>query len=474
MEKYCISIDWLQLYCICNFVVGVRDSIVSEAECDHIYMVREDISTALWTEVYGVYRGKLKVAVLCRAPRSSAMDKQGCTLKLENRVLYSKEWLPILRRILADLQLQYKGITRIDLCYDCNKLAGGRSVGKFLFDYATAAPYQEGHIVRVGSRRFSIHGIRNRGGAMEINSMRWGSQGSDIGAYCYNKSLEMIEIKEKPWILEKWEANGLINEWDMGAWTKLSDARKRFEIEDGKSADYVHTPVWRFEISIKSHAKDLLDLATGDLFQLSLDYIEQQGAIERLFYVYAQKAFHFRMSTGQKTIREYPDIKIFERNNVEVSQCPHFVSRYLDSGRTEKVCYNILKKMIETYSDLSSAQLNSLQSAMDFLLTTAGKKMASVRLIRQAQQLSNLRAHRFVAFDDALYLGSIEAARVARRDLSVDPHYSFIRSLIDATERELMVDKAIAEGAQVDGYPYGLTYSMPLPLPPSDGVAAHQ
>ena len=99
--------------------------------------------------------------------------------------------------------------------------------------------------------------------------------------------------------------------------------------------------------------------------------------------------------------------------------------------------------------------------------------MASVRLIRQAQQLSNLRAHRFIAFDDALYLGSIEAARVARRDLSVDPHYSFIRSLIDATERELMVDKAIAEGAQVDGYPYGLTYSMPLPLPPSDGVAAY-
>ena len=116
MEKYCISVDWLQLYCICNFVIGVRDSIVSEADYDHIYMVREDISTALWTEVYGVYKGKLKVAVLCRAQRSTAMDRQGCTLKLENRVLYSKEWLPILRNILADLQLQYQGITRIDVC----------------------------------------------------------------------------------------------------------------------------------------------------------------------------------------------------------------------------------------------------------------------------------------------------------------------------------------------------------------------
>lgn len=445
---------------------------MTEGDSDSIYMVREDISTSLWTEVYGVYRGKLKVAVLCRAPRSSAMDPKGCTLKLENRVLYSKEWLPILRSILTNLQLQYKGITRIDLCYDCNKLAGGRSVGKFLYDYATAAPYQEGHIVRVGSRRFAFHGIRNRGGAMEVNSMRWGSQGSDIGAYCYNKSLEMIEIKEKPWILDKWEANGLINEWDMGAWQKLSDARKKFEIEDGKSADYVHVPVWRWEISVKAHAKDLLDLDTGELFQLSLDYIEQQGAIERLFYIYAAKAFHFRMSTGQKTIREYPDLTIFERK-VEVSQCPHFVSRFLDSGRTEKVCYNVLKRMIETYSDLSSAQMNSLQSAMDFLLSVSGKKVASIRLIRQAQQLANLRAHRFVAFDDALYLGSIEAARVARRELSIDPHYSFVRSLLDAVERELMVDKAIEEGAQVDGYPYGLTYSMPLQLPPSDAVAAH-
>lgn len=472
MEKYCISVDWLQLYCICNYVMNVRDSIVSETERPYIYMVREDISTALWTEVYGVYRGKLKVAVMCRAPRSSAMDAKGCTLKLENRVLYSKEWLQILRSILADLQLQYKGITRIDLCYDCNKLAGGRSVGKFLYDYATAAPYQEGHIVRVGSRRFAFHGIRNRGGAMEVNSMRWGSQGSDIGAYCYNKSLEMIEVKEKPWILDKWEANGLINEWDMGAWSKLTDARRKYEIEDGKSADYVHTPVWRWEISVKAHAKDLLDLDTGELFQLSLDYIEQQGAIERLFYVYAAKAFHFRMSTGQKTIREYPDLTIFERN-IEVSQCHHFVSRFLDSGRTEKVCYNTLKRMIETYSDLSSAQMNSLQSAMDFLLTVSGKKMASVRLIRQAQLLNNLRARRFVAFDDALYLGSIEAARVAKRNLSIDTHYSFIRSLLDAVEREMLVDKAISEGAQVDGYPYGLSYSMPPLLPPSDEVTAH-
>lgn len=466
MEKYCISVDWLQIYCLCNYVVGVRDTVVSEDGSSDIYMVRENISTALWTEVYSVFQGKLKVAVLCRAPRSSTMDAKGCTLKLENRVLYSRQWLSILRSILSDLQLQYKGITRIDLCYDCNKLAGGLSVGKFLFDYATAAPYQEGHIVRVGSRRFAFHGIRNRGGAMEVNSMRWGSQGSDIGAYCYNKSLEMIEVKEKPWILERWEANGLINEWDMGAWNKLTDARKRYEIEDGKSADYVHTPVWRWEISVKSHAKDLLDLDTGELFQLSLDYIEQQGAIEKLFYVYAAKAFHFRMSTGQKTIREYPDLTIFERG-VEVSQCPHFVSRFLDSGRTEKVCYNTLKRITETYSDLSDAQLNSIHSAMDFLLTVSGKKVAATRLIRQAQLLNTLRANRFVSFDDALYLGSIEAARVARRNLSIDTHYTFTRSLIDAVERELMMDAATAEGAQVDGYPYGLDYSMPLPLYPA-------
>lgn len=466
MEKYCISVDWLQIYCVCNYVVGVRDTVVSENGSSNIYMVREDISTALWTEVYSVFQGKLKVAVLCRAPRSSAMDAKGCTLKLENRVLYSRQWLSILRSILSDLQLQYKGITRIDLCYDCNKLAGGLSVGKFLFDYATAAPYQEGHIVRVGSRRFAFHGIRNRGGAMEVNSMRWGSQGSDIGAYCYNKSLEMVEVKEKPWILERWEANGLINEWDMGAWNKLTDARKRYEIEDGKSADYVHTPVWRWEISIKSHAKDLLDLNTGELFQLSLDYIEQQGAVERLFYVYAAKAFHFRMSTGQKTIREYPDLTIFERA-VEVSQCPHFVSRFLDSGRTEKVCYNTLKRITETYSDLSDAQLNSIHSAMDFLLTVSGKKVAATRLIRQAQLLNTLRARRFVSFDDALYLGSLEAARVARRNLSIDTHYSFTRSLIDAVERELMTDAAEQEKMQLDGYPYGVNYSMPLPLYPA-------
>lgn len=29
MEKYCISVDWLQLCCICNFAVGVGEVIVA-------------------------------------------------------------------------------------------------------------------------------------------------------------------------------------------------------------------------------------------------------------------------------------------------------------------------------------------------------------------------------------------------------------------------------------------------------------
>lgn len=466
MEKYCISIDWLQVYCICNYLRGVRVSNGEEpANNEVIYLMREEIATALWLEVYSVYLGRVKVATLCKSPRSSAMDARGCTLKLENKVLYSHRWLEVLRRVMDDCGLIYKGITRIDLCYDCNRLAGGKSVQKFLCDYVTASPYQEGHIVRVGSRRFAVHARRNAGGAMEINSMRWGSQGSDIGAYCYNKSLELLEVKDKPWIRETWEKNGLINEWDNVGWRGLSEKKKKNAIENGDTTNYIHTSVWRWEISVKSHAKDILNIDTGELFTLSLEYLETQAAVEKLFYVYAAKAFHFRQSQGQRTVREYPDVTIFERG-CEVSSRPYRITKLLDSGKTEKVCYNTLHKIMETYTDLSSAQLNSIQSAMDLLLCVAGKKSSAIRLQRQANFLNNMRAHKYLAYDDFLYLGSLEAARLAKRDIDAGAHYSFMRSLVDSVILSLDADKAAEEGIIVDGYPYGVNYSMPAPLYP--------
>ncbi len=438
MEKYCISVDWLQVYCICNYFQESEEERVPVADFS---LRKKEFGTSLWQDVYEVERERLVVATICASPRSSVMDSKGCTLKLENRVLYSTQYMELLENIMSAFGMRYVGVSRIDICYDCNVLKGGYSVRKFLTDYVVSQPFQEGHIIRNGSRRFSMHAKRGKNGAMEINSMRWGSPASDIGSYCYNKSLEMLEVKEKPWIIDVWERNGLLHEIDEKGWKSLSDAQRKYKCESGDSSEYVHNEVWRFEISIKAHGKDILNMETGELFRLSTEYLKSQKHIERLFYIYAQKVFDFRQSTGQKTVREYPKREIFEHPaQPEISSRPYKINAFLDSGRSEKVCYNKLVKLSEEYSDLSDAQLVSIQSALDFVLSVAGKKSAIVRLKRQEGELRNLRAKKFIGYDDYMYLGSLEAARIARRELSANEHYSFIQSLLKEVRIECEKD----------------------------------
>ena len=74
MEKYCISVDWLQVYCLNNL------SAVPEkgyADFKEFTTKKTDRVTPLWTEVYTVYMGNTEVAEYCRFPRSSAMDARG-------------------------------------------------------------------------------------------------------------------------------------------------------------------------------------------------------------------------------------------------------------------------------------------------------------------------------------------------------------------------------------------------------------
>ena len=148
-EKFAISLDWMQYYCVRSTKEMPKEFTTTRGS----YVIeKQDYGTNLWEDVYVIKHGDREFATLCMNPRNSGVPERGCTLKLANRVLYSHEWLNESKSIMAVLGLQYKGITRVDVCYDCNKLAEGRSVSEFLMQYFSHAPYCEGHIIRSGSR----------------------------------------------------------------------------------------------------------------------------------------------------------------------------------------------------------------------------------------------------------------------------------------------------------------------------------
>lgn len=425
MEKYCISVDWLQVYCL-NNLSDVPQS--GYADCREFSSEKTAHITPLWQEVYVIKYQGMDVATYCRFPRSSAIDVRGCTIKLHNRVLYSAGFIEMLKSIMKFLNVQYVGVTRLDLCYDCNWLHGHRSVHDFLFQYFVHAPYCSGHIIRNGSRKVQINATRAQHGATVISAMRWGSKSSAVGVYCYNKSLELLEVHDKPWIREAWEKCGLINDYDADGWNSLDDRAKQASIDGGFSDKYLKTSVWRFEISIKSEGKDILNLSTGQLFRIDLSYLTTQEYIEHLFYVYANKYLDFRESTGQSEIRNYPKMCIFEvSGNSELK--PIHINKNADTGRMEKMAANRLKKLAATYSDLTTQDLSMINSAINFLYEISGMKKHAHEQRKYETYFDHIAAYRSLSAEKQDYFLFLQYAHERRMEYSAASVGDYIRQL---------------------------------------------
>lgn len=421
MEKYCISLDWLQTFC---HATKIAEGSYSSRGYNFI-VKKEDYETAQFKDIYTVVYQSHPAATIQQTPRTSVINPLATCVKLSNRVLYCEQYINILYAIQEALNMTYKGITRLDLCYDCNSLHDGRNVERFIRQFVSTEPMTAGHIIRNGSSRFQLHGTRKNTSVATLNSIRWGSPNSRISAYCYNKTLELTEVKDKPWIRKMWEENGLEYDIDTLTLNTLTPRQRNKKQENDTLREYVKKSVWRFEISTKSQGMDVLNMSTAEIFRLSPRYLEHAPQIAKLFHIYAAKVFDFRINTGQKQIRNYHKLQLFE-NSPEITSKPFYWSRSADTGRMEKICFNKLQKLSREYVDLAEPRRLGLLSAMEFLQELQGKKTQTVRLQRYTQYLNTLYTQKFIAHEDLLYFGAMETAAQARREIHSDSLYELI------------------------------------------------
>lgn len=418
MENYCISIDWLQTF---NYGKPLTEGKFTYK--NYAFVVKhENHETPLFLDVFSIKWQNRKIATILQRPRNAVIHPLSTCVKLENRVLYSQRYIELLYAINTAFELRYKGITRLDICYDCNHLHGGRDVPRFLRQFMTKTPLKKGHIIRTGSQRFTAHGTRSNTSIANISSMRWGSPNNDITAYCYDKTLEMCEVKRKPWILETWDKNGLKYDIEQDAIDKMTEREKKSKIDSGTMKEHVKTSVWRFEISITAKGKDIINMSTGELFRLSPDYLEHEEQVHELFYIYAGRCFDFRINKGCKRIRDYEPLQIFE-NQYQQTKKPYSLSKSADTGRIEKICFNKLFRLNEQYTDLAEPYRNSLLQVMEFLKILSGLKYETARLKKESAYLAHLRAEKYISEDTETYFRALTQARENRKDLDAITFY---------------------------------------------------
>lgn len=329
-------------------------------------------------EFHSIYRNSVTIKLhgfpICHVhyiPKSSALERHGCAVKVANRLLYSSTWSFHLHNVVDALGLQVRSITRADLCCDFVRFANGQLPNQFIHHYLRdSVGKRKWTYIRHGSNSFTTIGkkvLRMEDGSTELKAktkiksvttefdyLRFGTRNSGCSVYLYNKSLELKEQHGKPWIRQSWIDAGLI----------------KSSYEEGEE----EPQVYRLELSLQAKGMTVRAkrLPNGDfckaetIRRLASDDFALQANLEETFWAYQYKYFRFKVCTGQKYRKDMKDLVLFE-HEIEPLLKPCYLNKNLDSGVSERNAASVIQRLCFKPGIINGTQQQTLLEACDIL-----------------------------------------------------------------------------------------------------------
>lgn len=228
--KISVSIDWFQTH---NTQTPKLDpGIHGRFEVKHRGRVAE------FQNHYEIFLFGERVATLAAHPDKGILNPDCSFLKIDNKFL-NRDLKLLVEEINETLCLNFRNVSRVDIACDFNTFKNNLHPETFIERFI---PQRKPKYVKLRRSVWSMVGKHERGqrGSRKTENsysyLRFGNPRSNVCYYLYNKSLEMQEKKNKPWIREKWEADNLDQQQD----------------------------VWRLEFRIHSCSKGLIDEDAGE------------------------------------------------------------------------------------------------------------------------------------------------------------------------------------------------------------------
>lgn len=262
--KQIINIDWLAYSAYGNVGETTLFNRFKVVPKEHGSQVFKNVASIVTTDTAE------EVAQMQYNPRSSALKANLVIVKLANRCLYEYDYIALIRTINEGLNLEYNSLSRLDICADF-----------YSFEYCTPQElirqFLQRKLRRYGKSKYVLHGNQDR--AQEYEYLRFGSPTSDVVCYLYNKSLEMREVKYKPYIVRQW--------------SQLS-----YKYEDISPAP----DVWRLEFRLNGdNIKTLCD-ENGELCDLTLNSLNNKSTLLHLYSALVNKFWRWAKPTANKFI----------------------------------------------------------------------------------------------------------------------------------------------------------------------------
>lgn len=299
--KKTISIDWLQLYCSASQFTPHRD----------YQWLEKSFQTRHFRKQYEVvFRGEL-VATVQTQPTSNIIPADAMIIKFSNRELYGQNLYAMVHDFLDANNIIYKSITRIDIALDFNYFHGKIHPETFIRRFMTC------EYLKIGRGKYALHGEQKFRHTFDY--LRFGSKTSDLNVYLYNKTKELQQIHDKPYIREKWAKAGL----------KLD------------------IPVWRLEISLKSKACQYVDLESGEHFNLKLDILDDLNYLYGIFYGLADQYFYFVINDNSCRKDRMKRLDLLDYSTVKYK--PLYLPKEADTNKANKM---FVKKLYQLDQEL--------------------------------------------------------------------------------------------------------------------------
>lgn len=322
---YAINVDWLQVYCH-DDNLGFLHDIYYGASAYEFKLLPH--GTRHFKELWEVIdEDGEKYAIIQRVPHSSIISADGAIIQLCNRELYRPYYASNFIVFLSSHHFRYKSISRLDICFDSNYLYKKLKHSKLIKDLMTGVVLKNNQ----SKVAWNFNAIANVGKPMECNSCSFGSKSSSVSTKMYNKTLEMKEQKQKPYIIESWGYNGLNLDMD----------------------------VWRIEISIKSDASTTIRTDSGEIFRLDPDSLRMQELTENIFFSYAEKYFSFKRNNGTKNKTRMPDLPIFPKER-SITLRPIRITEEKDSGRSDRIFLKKLHSLLNASENMDKQTWDSI------------------------------------------------------------------------------------------------------------------
>jgi hypothetical protein len=303
-----IGIDWLQLY--------VEMPLIDIVDNTYYDVSLQSFQTRQFKKVYAIKSvgDKLPLATLAAEAHSNIMAKNTGILKIENKILYQSDLKTWINNLLQKLNLKLLNVTRIDYFIDFQKFLCDVDPSEFIKQFVS------GEIVKMGKSKFQINGSVKK--AFTYDYLKFGSKTSDVNYYLYNKSKELRDVKNKPYITKIW---------------------------DKSKIDHEKQDVWRLEFSIKSSQKILINEFGEEISTMKNLSMCDHSIIKKYLNLLLAKYWKYatpKNFAADKCSTRVKLIQFFNLNAVKEIWCR--ISEKLTSNRMDKV---FLKKLISLKKD---------------------------------------------------------------------------------------------------------------------------